>query len=66
MDTTSLISALLGAQTGMVQFAVAARLAQMNADQGSSVAKLIDAAEQNANSLANVAAGTGANLDVSA
>jgi hypothetical protein len=66
MDPTSLITALMGAQTGMVQLAVAARLARMNADQGSSVAKLIDAAQQNIDPLANVAAGIGTNLNVSA
>jgi hypothetical protein len=38
----------------------------MNADQGASVANLIDAADQNANSLANVAGNIGTNLDVSA
>jgi hypothetical protein len=65
MDT-SLLTALLGAQTGMMQLAVAARLARMNADQGSSVVKLIDAAQQSFSSLANVAAGIGTNLDVSA
>jgi hypothetical protein len=66
MDPTSLITALVGAQTGMVQLAVAARLARMNADQGASVAKLIDAAQQNIDPLANVAAGIGTNLNVSA
>jgi hypothetical protein len=66
MDPTSLITALVGAQTGMVQLAVAARLARMTADQGASVAKLIDAAQQNIDPLANVAAGLGTNLDVSA
>jgi hypothetical protein len=66
MDPTSLITALMGAQTGMMQLAVAARLARMNADQGSSVAKLIDAAQQNIDPLANVAAGIGTNLNVSA
>jgi hypothetical protein len=65
MDT-SLISAFLGAQTGMMQLAFAARFARMNADQASSVAKLIDAAQQNFNSLANVAVGIGMNLNVSA
>jgi hypothetical protein len=62
----SLISAVVGAQTGMVQLAVAARLARMNADQGASVAKLIDAAQQNIDPLANVAAGIGTNLNVRA
>ncbi|MGA8495612.1 MAG: hypothetical protein WB764_09030 [Xanthobacteraceae bacterium] len=66
MDPTSLITALMGAQTGIVQLAVAARLERMNADQGSSVVKLIDAAQQNFDPLANVAAGIGTNLDVSA
>ena len=65
MDT-SLIAAVLGAQTGMVQLAVAARLARMDADQGASVAKLVDAAQQTMDSLANVTAGIGTNLDVSA
>jgi hypothetical protein len=66
MDPTSLITALMGAQTGVVQLALAARLARMNADQGSSVVKLIDAAQQSFDPLANVAAGLGTNLDVSA
>ena len=65
MDT-SLITALVGAQTGMVQLAVSARLARMNAGQGASIAKLIDAAQQNFDPLANVAAGIGTNLNVSA
>jgi hypothetical protein len=63
---TSLITAMLGAQTGMVQLAVATRLMRMNADQGASIVKLIDAAQQNASSLANVADNIGTNLDVSA
>jgi len=66
MDPTSLITALMGAQTGMMQLGVAARLMRMNADQGAAVVKLIDAAQQNINPLANVAAGLGTNLDVSA
>ena len=66
MDPTSLITALMGAQTGMIQLAVAARLMRMNADQGASVVKLIDAAQQNFTSLANVASGIGTNLNVSA
>ena len=66
MDATSLISALIGSQTGMLQLAVAARLARMNADDGSSVAKLIDAAQQSFAPLANVASDIGTNLDISA
>jgi hypothetical protein len=63
MDT-SLIAAFLGAQTGMMQLAFAARFARMDADNASSVTKLIDAAQQNFDSLANVAAGIGTNVNV--
>jgi hypothetical protein len=66
MNTTSLISALVGAQTGMMQLAVAARLVRMNADQSGSVSKLVNAAQHSATVLANTAAGTGTNLDVTA
>jgi hypothetical protein len=38
---------------------------RMNADQGASVVKLIDAAQQNISALANVGTGIGGNLDVS-
>jgi hypothetical protein len=62
----SLVTAIMGAQTGMVQLAVAARLARMNADQGAAVAKLVDAAQQSFDPLANVAAGIGTGLDVTA
>ncbi len=66
MDTTSLITAMIGAQTGIAQLAVAASLARMATDNSSSVTQLVDAAQQSVNSLANVAAGIGTNLDVSA
>ena len=66
MDT-SLISAFIDAKAGQMQLAVAARLARMNdTNDGSSIAQLVDAANQSANSLANLAAGIGVNLDVSA
>jgi len=67
MGMVSLISALIGAQTGEMQLAVAARLARMgNPDSGSSIAQLTGAADQSANSLANVAENIGTNLDISA
>jgi len=65
MDT-SLITALMGAQTGMMQLAVAAKVARMDQQDSSSVVKLIDAAQQSFAPLANVASGLGTNLDVSA
>lgn len=62
----SLVTALVGAQTGMTQLAVAADMARMNQQDSSSIVKLIDAAQQSSNSLANLASGIGANLDVTA
>jgi hypothetical protein len=38
----------------------------MNTQNAGSVVKLIDAAQQNMNSLANVAPGVGTNLDITA
>ena len=64
MDTAALASALIGAQNAQTQFAVAAKMVKMNADADASVAKLIDAAQQNLNRLANVANGVGGNLDI--
>jgi hypothetical protein len=66
MDPASLITAMVGAQTGMLQLAVAAQLSRMNADNSGSVVKLIDAAQQSFAPLANVPADIGTNLDVSA
>jgi hypothetical protein len=67
METASLISALIGAQTGMLQLAVAAQLARMNnADMSGSITQLMGAADQSSNALANVSDTIGANLDVSA
>jgi hypothetical protein len=65
MDT-DLISAFIGAQAGRAQLAVAAQMLRMSSDNGSAVATLVDAAQQNFDQLANVAAGIGTNLDISA
>lgn len=66
MNPASLITALVGAQAGMIELAVAARLARMDAGEGAAVSQLVDAAQQSIDPLANVAAGIGTNLDVSA
>ncbi|MGO9399573.1 MAG: hypothetical protein ACLP19_17270 [Xanthobacteraceae bacterium] len=60
-----LVAAAIGAQAGMTQLAVAGSMLKMNAESASSSVKLIDAAQQNLNSLANVAAGIGRTLDIS-
>ncbi len=65
MDIASIATALISAQVGQVQLAVAAKLAKMNAEQGASVVQLLDAAKSNFDRLANVASGIGTNLDIS-
>jgi hypothetical protein len=65
MDTTALATALVGAKAAEVQMAFAAKMLRMNADAAKSVVQVIEAAQENLNRLANVAAGTGGNLDIS-
>jgi hypothetical protein len=66
MDTASLAASLVAAKLAQVQLAVAGRMARMDAQSGQSVANLISAAEQNMNRLANVAAGIGTQVDITA
>jgi hypothetical protein len=66
MDTASLAAAFVSAQTGSTQSVLAAKMLRMNADAEQAVAALLEASAQNLNRLANVAAGVGGNLDVSA
>lgn len=65
MDPISLAAGLAGAQMGAVQMAMAAKMIKMNADASGAIAQVLDAAQQNMNRLANVAAGVGQNLDIS-
>jgi hypothetical protein len=65
MDVGSLMTALAGARTAQLQFVVAAKMLRMSADQASNVAKMIEAAQQNIDRLANVAAGVGGAVDIS-
>ena len=64
MDIGALASAMIAARVGEVQLAVAARMLRTNADAAASASKLVDAAEQNVDRLANVAAGIGSQLDL--
>ncbi len=59
-----LATALIGARIGQIQMAVAAKMLRMNADNAASIVKVIEAAQQNMDRLANVAAGVGTNLDI--
>jgi hypothetical protein len=65
MDPTSLAAAMVGAQMSQMQMATAAFMMRMNADSAASVVQVIDAAQQNMQSLANVAAGIGQNVNIS-
>jgi hypothetical protein len=67
----NLLSAFFSAQVGRLQLAVAARLARrtdsnnpINPDVGASITKLVDAAQQNTQPLANAAARMGNHLDI--
>jgi hypothetical protein len=64
MDPASIASAFTAASAGQFQLAVAGKMLAMNLDDGRSAVKLIDAAQQNIASLANVSAGIGANVDM--
>jgi hypothetical protein len=67
MDMMSMVSSLLAAQAGNTQMQVAATIMKSNADaEKSAVLTLLGAAQQSAPSLANVGAGIGGNLDVTA
>ncbi len=66
MDPTSIAAALVASQMGNAQMAVAAKMLRMNADNASAIVQVLDAAQKNLQSLANVAEGVGRNLNISA
>jgi hypothetical protein len=66
MDAGSIATAFVAQQAGQLQMAMAAKILRMNAAAASDVAKLLEAARQNLDQLANVASGVGTNLDITA
>ena len=66
MDPVSLATAFVGAQMGSTQMAVAAKMLRMNADNAASIVEVLNAAQRNIASLANVAAGVGQKLNITA
>ena len=67
MDMMSMVTGMLAAQAGNVQTQVAATIMKSNAAaEKSSVLTLLGAAQQNMASLANVGAGVGGNLNITA
>jgi hypothetical protein len=65
MDMMSMVSSLLAAQAGNTQMQVATAMIKSNADAEKSVVQALLGAG-GAPSLANVAAGTGGNLNITA
>jgi hypothetical protein len=65
MDPVSIATALVGAQMSGAQMAVAARMLRVNADNAASIVQVLNAAQQNMASLANVASGIGQSLNIS-
>ena len=65
MDTTSIVGGMIASSMANVQLAAAAKIMRMNAGNEAAIAQLLDAADRNASSLANVAEGIGRNVDVS-
>ena len=61
MDVTAVASAMVGAQVGRAQLAMAAKMMKMNADNAASIIQVIEAAQQNLSQLAD---GLGQNLDI--
>jgi hypothetical protein len=67
MDMMSIVSGMLAAQAGNVQMQVATTILKSNADaEKSAVLTLLGAPQQGASSLANVGAGIGGNLNITA
>jgi hypothetical protein len=60
MDVTAVASAMVGAQLGRAQLAMAAKMMKMNADSAASIVQVIEAAQQN---LSQLAGGPGQNID---
>jgi hypothetical protein len=66
MDIASIAATFVAAQAAQLQTAVAAKMLKMNASASADTAKLLEAAQQNFNQLANVANGIGGTLDITA
>jgi hypothetical protein len=66
MDPSSIAAAFVAAQSSQLQVAMAAKMMKMNADASADTAKMLEAASQNFDRLANVASGIGGSLDISA
>jgi hypothetical protein len=64
MNPATLAAAMTGAEAGSAQMIMAAKMLRMNADSAGMIAKVVESAQQNLKSLANVADGVGKNVNI--
>jgi hypothetical protein len=65
MGIAALAAAILSSQSALEQTQLGMSSERMNADKGTSIANLVDSAQQNIKSLANVGAGLGGKINTS-
>lgn len=66
MDVSAIATAAVASKAAQTQLALAARFAKMNASSEQSIAQLLEAANRNAQKLADAASGLGRNVDIQA
>ncbi|HUC50641.1 MAG TPA: hypothetical protein VMA30_14760 [Xanthobacteraceae bacterium] len=66
MSIAGLAAAIMSSQGGLKQIQLGQSFERMNADHGAAIANLVDSAQQNIKSLANVSPGTGSRLNAHA
>lgn len=66
MGIAALAAAIMSSQSGLKQVQLGQSFERMNADRGAAIANLVDSAQQNLKSLANVTPGTGSHLNARA
>lgn len=64
MDPATLVTVMSGARTSSNKAALAAEMLRMNAQASGRVAKIVESAQANLKSLANVADGVGRNVNI--
>lgn len=65
MDIAAIATAMAAAKAGQTQSMLAAKMMKMNLDAQAAIVQVLDAAQANIDTLANVAPGVGQNLDIS-
>ena len=64
MNPAALVAVMSGAQASSAQMIMAAKMLRMNMDASGKIAQIVEAAQQNLKSLANVANGVGQNVNI--